>query len=98
MPPGDDSSPDEPSRLGGNLGWALAVLLRRWQERAQEALLGLPQGSRGYHVLSVVVHDALPTQAALASRIAIDRTVLTYLIDDLEAAGLVERQLDPRDR
>lgn len=74
------------------------MVLRRWQERVEETLQGLPHGSRGYHVLSAVVHDAPPTQGALATRLVIDRTVLTYLIDDLEAAGLVERQLDPRDR
>jgi DNA-binding MarR family transcriptional regulator len=85
-------------RSGADLGWSLAMVLRRWQERVEETLSAIPHGSRGYHVLTVVVHDDLPTQGALASRLAIDRTVLTYLIDDLEAAGLVERQLDRRDR
>jgi DNA-binding MarR family transcriptional regulator len=74
------------------------MVLRRWHEQVEEALRDIPQGSRGYHVLSVVVHDEVPTQGALASRLAIDRSVMTYLLDDLETAGLLERQLDPRDR
>ena len=98
MPPADRSDQLEQRRSGANLGWSLAMVLRRWQERVEQALDGIPHSSRGYHVLSVVVHDALPTQGALAARLAIDRTVLTYLIDDLENAGLVERQLDRRDR
>ncbi|WP_231924233.1 MarR family winged helix-turn-helix transcriptional regulator [Micromonospora chokoriensis] len=40
----------------------------------------------------------MPTQGALATRLAIDRTVLTYVIDDLENAGLIERKRDPQDR
>jgi DNA-binding MarR family transcriptional regulator len=35
---------------------------------------------------------------ALATHLGIDRTVMTYLIDDLVGAGLVERQLNPADR
>jgi DNA-binding MarR family transcriptional regulator len=34
----------------------------------------------------------------MAQRLGIDRTVMTYLLDDLEAAKLVERQPDPADR
>ncbi|ALG08746.1 MarR family winged helix-turn-helix transcriptional regulator [Kibdelosporangium phytohabitans] len=83
---------------GVNLGWALAVVLRRWHDSVEEVLSHLPQGTRGYHVLSTVVREDMPTQAALAAHLAIDRTVMTYLIDELEADGLVERQPDPADR
>jgi MarR family transcriptional regulator, transcriptional regulator for hemolysin len=38
------------------------------------------------------------SQAALAARLGIDRTVMTYLLDDLVTAGLVERRQDPGDR
>ncbi|MFC3499809.1 MarR family winged helix-turn-helix transcriptional regulator [Micromonospora krabiensis] len=83
---------------GVNFGWSLGMVLRRWQEFVEEALQDLPHGSRGYHILAVVVHEDVPTQGALAARLVIDRSVLTYVIDDLEGAGLIERQLDPRDR
>ncbi|MFC0530435.1 MarR family winged helix-turn-helix transcriptional regulator [Phytohabitans kaempferiae] len=83
---------------GSNFGWSLGMVLRRWHEYVEEALKDLPHGSRGYHILAVVVHEEVPTQGALASRLVIDRSVLTYVIDDLEGAGLIERRLDPRDR
>jgi DNA-binding MarR family transcriptional regulator len=35
---------------------------------------------------------------ALAQHLGVDRTVMTYLLDDLEAAGLIERRPDPADR
>ncbi|MGN9779361.1 MarR family winged helix-turn-helix transcriptional regulator [Micromonospora sp. H33] len=85
-------------KRGSNFGWSLGMVLRRWHEYVEQALKALPHGSRGYHILAVVVHEEVPTQGALASRLAIDRSVLTYVIDDLENAGLIERRLDSRDR
>ncbi|MGK5441550.1 MarR family winged helix-turn-helix transcriptional regulator [Micromonospora sp. URMC 105] len=85
-------------RRGPTFGWSLGMVLRRWHEHVEEGLKDLPHGSRGYHILAVVVHEEVPTQGALAARLGIDRSVLTYVIDDLENAGLIERQLDPRDR
>lgn len=79
-------------------GWSLAALLREWKHRVAATCDELPQGSRGYEVLSAVVHDRPPTQAALATRLGIDRTVMTYLIDELDAAGLARREPDPTDR
>ncbi|MEK8225830.1 MarR family winged helix-turn-helix transcriptional regulator [Oerskovia sp. M15] len=49
-------------------------------------------------MLSAVVHDSPPSQAALAARLGIDRTVMTYLIDKYVDCDLVERQADPADR
>ncbi|MDW5326730.1 MarR family winged helix-turn-helix transcriptional regulator [Plantactinospora sp. KLBMP9567] len=94
----DASAQTGDRKRGVNLGWSLGMVLRRWQESVEEALNDLPHGSRGYHILAVVVHEDVPTQGALATRLVIDRSVLTYVIDDLEAAGLIARQLDPRDR
>jgi DNA-binding MarR family transcriptional regulator len=59
---------------------------------------GLPGGHRGYQVLSAAAQDEPGSQAALAARLGIDRTVMTYLLDDLVQAGLVERRQDPCDR
>ncbi|WP_159942030.1 MULTISPECIES: MarR family winged helix-turn-helix transcriptional regulator [unclassified Nocardiopsis] len=81
-----------------NLGWSLAVLLRRWHERVEAELEELPHGGRGYNVLAAVAPGEHPTQAALAQRLLIDRSVMTYLLDDLEAADLVRRRVDPDDR
>jgi len=79
-------------------GWSLAALLREWSARVDAAADDLPQGTRGYQLLTAVVHGDLPSQAALASTLGIDRTVMTYLLDAFEDCGLVERQLDPADR
>ncbi|GAB3698084.1 MarR family winged helix-turn-helix transcriptional regulator [Nocardiopsis oceani] len=95
-------TPTTPERNGAtgssNLGWSLAVVLRRWHEHTEAALADLPHGSRGYHVLEAVSRGDAPTQAALAERLLIDRSVMTYLIDDLEKADLVRRRSDPDDR
>jgi DNA-binding MarR family transcriptional regulator len=79
-------------------GWSLAALLREWSARVDAAADDVPQGTRGYQLLTAVVHGNLPSQAALASTLGIDRTVMTYLLDAFEGCGLVERQLDPADR
>ena len=81
-----------------DLGWHLGVLLRAYRATVEEALVGLPHGTRGYQVLGSVVQGDQPTQLALAEHHGIDRTVMTYLVDDLVAAGLVERQQNPADR
>lgn len=82
----------------GDLGWHLATILRAYQSRFEEATDGMPEGIRGYQVLSTVVHRNPPNQQALGAHLAIDRTVLTYLLDNLVAAGVVERVPAPSDR
>lgn len=86
-------------RPGGDLGWQLGTLLARWRTAVEHAVDDIPAGARGYHLLRVVAAaDAPPTQAGLAAHLGIDRTVMTYLLDDLCGAGLVERCPDPADR
>ncbi|MFC7642111.1 hypothetical protein ACFQX6_14900 [Streptosporangium lutulentum] len=63
------------------------MVLRAWQEEVGDVLHGMPGSSRGYHVLSAVAHGGPQRQKALAERLAIDRTVLVYLIDDLVEAA-----------
>lgn len=82
----------------GDLGWALSVVLRAYLKAATAATADLPGGPRCYQVLVAVAREEPGSQTVLAQRLGIDRTILTYLIDDLVAAGLVERQPDPADR
>ncbi|WP_246238606.1 MarR family winged helix-turn-helix transcriptional regulator [Acrocarpospora corrugata] len=82
----------------GDFGWHLGVLLAAYHGSVSPLLGELPHATRGYQILSTVVHGDQPTQAALAAHLGIDRTVMTYLIDDLAKAGLVERRLNPADR
>src|SRR4051812_41625701 len=80
------------------LGWSVGVVFRAWQAGMAEAVTNLPHGARGHQILDFVAEGSLPTQSELAAHLGIDRTVLTYVIDDLVAAGLIERQADPADR
>src|SRR5690625_4552352 len=75
----------------GDLGWHLGMVLRGYQARFEQAVEGMPGEIRGFQVLSTVVHRDPPNQQALAAHLAIDRTVLTYLLDELVAAKLVKR-------
>ncbi|NRQ49041.1 MarR family winged helix-turn-helix transcriptional regulator [Aeromicrobium stalagmiti] len=82
----------------GDFGQALSALLRRYLEGARDVVDDVPGGPRGFQVLSVSSEGACSNQATIAQRLGIDRTVMTYLVDDLERAGLVERRPDPADR
>jgi MarR family transcriptional regulator for hemolysin len=89
-------TPEEPRP--SNIGWSLGALLRAYHQATTAVIGDIPHGPRGYLVLSTVVHEDQPSQLALAEYLGIDRTVMTYLIDDLVDAGYVERQPNPRDR
>jgi DNA-binding MarR family transcriptional regulator len=81
-----------------DLGWALGVVFRRYAKAAAAALADMPGGPRGYQVLATVVFEGPRRQLDLAQHLGVDRTVMTYLLDDLEKADLVERQPDRADR
>ena len=74
-----------PDRLSGDLGWGLAVLFRAYVKAAEAIADDVPGGHRGYQVLSAAARDEPGSQAAMAQSLGIDRTVMTYLLDDLEA-------------
>jgi MarR family transcriptional regulator for hemolysin len=84
--------------FAGDFGLSLLVLMRAYRTVVASVLDDVPQGARGYQTLAVVVGGDQQNQLALATYLGIDRTVMTYLIDDLVAAGLVERRLTPADR
>jgi DNA-binding MarR family transcriptional regulator len=87
-----------PSNVESDLGWVLGTITRSYLRIAAQAVAGLPGGPRGYQVLSSAARGDAGTQLAMAHRLGVDRTVMTYLLDDLEKAGLVERKPDPADR
>jgi DNA-binding MarR family transcriptional regulator len=76
----------------------LGVVLRAYAKAAHAAVADLPGGPRGYQILSAAAQGAVGSQLALAQHLGVDRTVMTYLLDDLEAARLIERRPDPADR
>lgn len=85
-------------RAEDDFGYALGVVLRAYHGSVVKVIGELPQGPRGYQTLRAVVRGDHPSQLALATHLGIDRTVMTYLVDELVEADLVERQPDPSDR
>jgi DNA-binding MarR family transcriptional regulator len=87
-----------PPTVESDLGWALGAVMRSYLRAAHDAVGTVPGGPRGYQVLSMADRGEQRSQLALAQHLGVDRTVMTYLLDDLESAGLVERRPDPADR
>src|ERR671916_137181 len=87
-----------PASIETELGWALGTVTRNYLRVAGGALAEVPGGPKGYLVLSSLGTGQPSTQVALAQHLGVDRTMMTYLLDDLEEAGLVERRPDPADR
>ncbi len=80
------------------LGWGLTMLTRGFTQWAADAVSELPGGLRGHLVLASISQGQQPSQVALAQQLGVDRTVMTYLLDELERAGYLERRRDPLDR
>ncbi|MFE4824824.1 MarR family winged helix-turn-helix transcriptional regulator [Streptomyces sp. NPDC056704] len=92
---------DEPDLLAldTDLGWAIRMISAAFRRVGAESVADLPGGARGYLVLVALAGGKEPpSQLALAKEVSLDRTVMTYLLDDLEAHHLVTRKPDPRDR
>ncbi|MFC0552456.1 MarR family winged helix-turn-helix transcriptional regulator [Planotetraspora thailandica] len=87
-----------PAGFDQNLGWALGTLLRAYLKGIENVVAELPGGPRSYQVLSLADSGKCHNQAQMAEHLGIDRTAMTYLLDDLEALRLVSRQPDPVDR
>jgi DNA-binding MarR family transcriptional regulator len=84
--------------LAQDFGFHLGVVFRAYIKAAKAIIEDIPCGQRGYQVLTAAVHGEATNQSALAQKLGIDRTVMTYLVDDLEAVQLVQRRPDPVDR
>lgn len=84
--------------LDTDLGWAIRLVSTAFRRVATDSVADLPGGARGYLVLVALAGGEPPSQLALAKEVSLDRTVMTYLLDDLEAHELISRRPDPRDR
>jgi DNA-binding MarR family transcriptional regulator len=96
--PGPGRQSPDGCALTSDLGWALGVLSRCYLKMVTATLADVPGGPRGYQVLAAAARDEHGSQLALAHHLGVDRTVMTYLLDSLAEAGLIERHPDPADR
>ncbi|MGO4785108.1 MarR family winged helix-turn-helix transcriptional regulator [Cryobacterium sp. W22_MBD10_FK3] len=80
------------------LGWSLTSMYQGYSRAGSVAVADVPGGPRGYQVLVAITTEQPTSQLALAHRLGIDKTAMTYIIDALETDALVERRPDPRDR
>lgn len=85
---------------GRTLGFVLndvARLLRKeFEQRARAAALGLTRAQAS--VLAYLARQEGINQAALAQLLEVEPITLARLLDRLQAAGLIERRPDPKDR
>ncbi|MFF4116253.1 MarR family winged helix-turn-helix transcriptional regulator [Streptomyces sp. NPDC001714] len=84
--------------LESELGWAIRMVSSTFGRMATSCVEDLPGGPRGYLILVALAAGEPPSQLALAQQVNLDRTVVTYLLDDLEARQMITRRPDPRDR
>jgi DNA-binding MarR family transcriptional regulator len=80
------------------IGQLLFVATQAAQTLATEQLQPLGLSARGWGVLSTLAESGPLTQIELATALAIDRTAMVYLLDELEQSGLVKRVRNQDDR
>src|SRR5215468_4510140 len=85
-------------RQTGRMGQLLFVAQQAAQALAIERLEPLGLSPRAWGVLSTLAESGPLTQIELATTMAIDRTAMVYLLNDLERRKLVERVRSPQDR
>jgi DNA-binding MarR family transcriptional regulator len=96
-----DDRPAEPGplpALADRLGYLLKHAQLRLAELSSAALAPFGISGREVAVLVAIDDRASQSQQEVARRMAVDRTTMVALIDDLEDKGLVQRQQDPDDR
>src|SRR5438132_6517967 len=86
------------ARKPERIGQLLTVAAAAAQSLARERLRPLGLTPRGWAVLSALAEGRPRPQIDLATETGTDRTVMTYLLDDLATQGLVERVRDANDR
>jgi len=86
-----------PSRtLGFVLNDVARLMRKRFEQRARAAALGLTRAQAA--VLAHLARQEGINQAQLAQHLELEPITLARLLDRLQAAGLVERRPDPKDR
>jgi DNA-binding MarR family transcriptional regulator len=80
------------------IGWLLYTAGQEIVRDLEDELKGNAVSRRDYGVLGVLEADGPISQQAIGRKLAIDRSTMVHLIDDLERRGLVARGRDRLDR
>ena len=91
----DHASWSEPT-LGFLVHDVARLLRKRLEQQARAAGIGLTRAQ--WQVLAYTARSEGLNQTCLAGYLEIEPITLVRLIDRLEALGLIERRIDPRDR
>src|SRR5438309_6844439 len=86
------------ARKPERIGQLLTVTAAAAQSLARERLAPVGLTPRGWAVLSALAEEGPRPQIDLAAATGTDRTVMTYLLDDLEKQDLIKRARDSSDR
>ncbi|WP_024875155.1 MarR family winged helix-turn-helix transcriptional regulator [Saccharomonospora piscinae] len=86
------------SRLHDDLHWTLARLKLSLGAAEADVVARHGMDLWSYTVLMAVVDAPARSQLALAQAVAVDKSKLVTILDNLEAAGFVVRKPDPGDR
>ena len=87
-----------PAALARNTGFLMSKVSQLAREGFERALEPMGLKARHYGVMSALAGEGSLAQKDLGERLAIDRTTMVGLVDELEGLGLVERRRDSEDR
>ena len=87
-----------PPALAEMAGFLIAKAHAVFHDRASEVIGPGQLGIKHFGCLTVIADEGPLSQQHLSARIRVDRTTIVAVVDELEAAGLVERQRNPDDR
>lgn len=87
-----------PVALARNTGFLMSKVSQLAREGFERALEPMGLKARHYGILAALAGEGPHAQRDLGENLAIDRTTMVGLVDELEGLGLVERRRDPGDR
>jgi len=87
-----------PKSILSRPGALLVIAARTGQERANARLAAMGLNVRMCGVLNLLADEGALSQHEIGSMLNIDRTTMVELIDELEKAGILRREANPRDR
>jgi DNA-binding MarR family transcriptional regulator len=85
-------------RHAGRVVWLAGRAALHAQRLIQRQFVGQDLRKAHYVVLASLADAGPAAQGPLADRVAVDRSDMVALLDDLQARGCVERRADPHDR